>query len=144
MLLHKLPDLVGGDAASSQRISCRDGHVQLGPALAGNPEQAVHAMQMARASELEWLPSPGEAVDAAQLRMVEQLALAMLQLRMVDAHKRDSQMEDAERMAKLLIAEEEESKAKAASKAKKSAKNAKKKKKKKGKKDKKKKKKKGK
>ena len=49
---------------------------------------------------------------AAKQRTAEQLALSMLQQRMVEAHKRDSQMEDAERMAQQLIAEEEEIKAK--------------------------------
>ena len=130
VLLHKLPDLLAGEPSASQRVACVNGNVQLGPALATQPEEAVRAMQAARARELDWAPEPGEGLEAAKQRTVEQLALCMLQQRMVEAHKRDSKMEDAERMAQQLIAEEEESKARIASKAKK---NAKKKKKKKGK-----------
>ena len=130
VLLHKLPDLLSGEPAASNRVACVNGYVQLGSQLAVAPEEAIHAMQNARLRDLEWSPESGEGLEAAKQRLVEQLALTMLQQRMVEAHKRDSQMEDAERMALQLIAEEEESKARLASKAKK---NAKKKQKKKGK-----------
>ena len=87
-------------------------NIVLAPELAGQPEAAVRAMQEARATELEWTaPStPGDDLEAEKQRMVEQLALSILQGRMVEAHKRDTQTEDAERMAQLLIEEEEESK----------------------------------
>ena len=64
-------------------------------------------MQAARTRELDWAPEPGEGLEAAKQRTIEQLALCLLQQRMVDAHHKDSKMEDAERMAQLLIAEEE-------------------------------------
>ena len=131
VLLHKLPELIAGEASASQRVACVNGQVQLGPALVSAPEAAIQAMQQARSRELEWTTEAGEGIEAAKQRMLEQLALSMLQQRMLDCHKRDSQEEDAERMAQLLIAEEEESKARLATKAKR---NAKKKKKKKGKK----------
>ena len=87
-------------------------NIVLAPELAAQPEAAVRAMQEARATELEWTaPStPGDDLEAEKQRMVEQLALSILQGRMVEAHKRDTQTEDAERMAQLLIEEEEESK----------------------------------
>ena len=112
MLLHKLPDLASGKQGVSKRIACVNQNIVLAPELAGQPEAAVRAMQEARATELEWTaPStPGDDLEAEKQRMVEQLALSILQGRMVEAHKRDTQTEDAERMAQLLIEEEEESK----------------------------------
>ena len=112
VLLHKLPDLASGKQGVSKRIACVNQNIVLAPELAGQPEAAVRAMQEARATELEWTaPStPGDDLEAEKQRMVEQLALSILQGRMVEAHKRDTQTEDAERMAQLLIEEEEESK----------------------------------
>ncbi|KOO53486.1 hypothetical protein Ctob_008434 [Chrysochromulina tobinii] len=108
VLLHKLPELIAGEASASQRVACVNGQVQLGPALVSAPEAAIQAMQQARSRELEWTTEAGEGIEAAKQRMLEQLALSMLQQRMLDCHKRDSQEEDAERMAQLLIAEEED------------------------------------
>ncbi len=130
VLLNKLPEMVMANC-SSKRISCSGGQVTLGPELVTRPEAAVRAMQEARASELEWAGccAPCDDLEKEKQRMVEQLALSILQQRMVEAHKRESLTEDAERMAKLLIEEEEEeSKAKAAAKKTKAAKKKKKKK----------------
>jgi hypothetical protein len=131
VLLHKLPDLLSG-SCTPKRISCAGGTVMLGAELLASPDLAVKLMHEARIAELEWTtPStPGDELEHEKQRMVEQLALSILQQRLVEAHRKESQTEDADRMAQLLIDEEEESKSKQQAKAKK---NAKKKKKKKGK-----------
>ena len=88
VLLHKLPELVSG-ACPPTRIACTNGSVNLGAELLSSPDLAVKCMMEARLAELEWsTPStPGNELEGEKQRMVEQLALSLLQTRLVEARR---------------------------------------------------------
>ena len=88
VLLHKLPELVSG-ACPPTRIACAGGSVSLGAELLNSPDLAVKLMMEARLAELEWsTPStPGNELEGEKQRMVEQLALSLLQTRLVEARR---------------------------------------------------------